>query len=103
MNALYLSSAQGCMELQEKMGRYGNTDARMYLDKEADICAILAEMPTRAQIEEMLALVDLHMDDFYAAYGEKKVQDAVLYAKDLKDRYTVLWLYYDLMGEKYDV
>lgn len=103
MNALYLSSAQGCMELQEKMGRYHSTDAGMYLDKEADIRAVLAEMPTRAQIEDMLALVDLHMDEFYAAYGRQKVQDAILYAKDLKDRYTVLWLYYDLLGEKYDV
>ena len=26
---------------------------------------------------------------------EKKIEDAVLYAKDLKDRYTVLWLYYN--------
>ena len=103
MNELYLSSAQGCMELQEKMGRYKNTDAAMYLDKESDIRAILSEMPTRAEIEDMLALVDLHMDEFYAAYGEKKIRDAVLYAKELKDRYTVLWLYYDLMGEKYDV
>lgn len=25
-------------------------------------------------------------------------QYALLYAKDLKDRYTVLWIYYDLLG-----
>ena len=28
---------------------------------------------------------------------DEDAEDAVLYAKDLKDRYSVLWLYYDLM------
>lgn len=27
-------------------------------------------------------------------YGQKKIDDAILYAKDLKDRYSVLWLAY---------
>ena len=31
-------------------------------------------------------------------YGEEKIQDAIHYAKDLKDRYTVLWMYDDLSG-----
>ena len=30
-------------------------------------------------------------------YGEGKLAEARLYAKDLKDRYTVLWTYYDLL------
>ena len=38
------------------------------------------------------------MEKFYEMYGEKKVNDAVMYAKDLKDRYSVLWLY-DLIQE----
>ena len=29
-------------------------------------------------------------------YGDKVLDDAVLYAKDLKDRYTVLWLAFAL-------
>ena len=32
--------------------------------------------------------------------GKKKINDAVAYAKDLKDRYTVLWLNYDLFGDE---
>ena len=32
-------------------------------------------------------------------YGAEKINDAVWYAKDLKDRYTVLWLNYDLFGK----
>lgn len=30
--------------------------------------------------------------------GKEKIQDAIWYAKDLKDRYSVLWMYYDLMA-----
>ena len=38
------------------------------------------------------------MDEFYALYGEKKIADAVAYAKDIKDRYSVLWVNYDYNG-----
>ena len=31
---------------------------------------------------------------------EKKIADAISYAKELKDRYTVLWMYYDLFGPR---
>lgn len=101
MKRVYLSSAEGCMALQEKMGRYQNNTARMYLDREEEIRKVLAEMPTAAEIEDMLALVELDTQDFYDLYGKEKIRDAVLYAKDLKDRYTVLWMYYDLLGDKY--
>ena len=99
MKEIYLTSAEGCMALQNKMGRYENHTLRMYADHEDAIRAILREMPTAAQIEGMLAVVGLPMDRFYAHYGESKIRDALLYAKDLKDRYTVLWMNYDLFGE----
>ena len=31
---------------------------------------------------------------FVSLYGEEKIADALLYAKDLKDRYSILWLNY---------
>ena len=30
-------------------------------------------------------------------YGKEKIETALCFAKDLKDRYTVLWMYYDLL------
>ena len=48
----------------------------------------------------MLSVVSLDVEDFYKLYDKQKIKDAILYAKDLKDRYTVLWLYYDLFGNK---
>jgi hypothetical protein len=55
-------------------------------------------MPSAEAVEEMLSAVDLKMDSFFAMYSRKKIESAVLYAKELKDRYTVLWMYYDLFG-----
>ena len=47
-------------------------------------------------------LITLEMEEFYELYSEEKLRDALLYAKDLKDRYSVLWMYYDMFGGKTD-
>ncbi len=93
---IYKSAADGCMALQEKVGNY--TAHRGYHQKEAAIRTILQEMPTGAEVEKMLSLAGLDIKDFYQLYGSEKIENAILYAKELKDRYTVLWLYYDLFG-----
>lgn len=96
MAKIYKSAADGCIALQKKTGNY--TTHRAYLQKEDGIRAILAQMPTGEEIAQMLSLVDLDMADFYRLYGEETIENAILYGKDLKDRYTVLWLYYDFYG-----
>ena len=52
-------------------------------------------MPSAKEIERLLSLVELDPAEFYAFYGEACIADAIRYAKDLKDRYTILWMYYD--------
>jgi hypothetical protein len=42
----------------------------------------------------MVDTVGLNYQEFEKLYSKQKLDDAVLYAKDLKDRYTFLWLYY---------
>lgn len=96
MNRIYQSAADGCIALQEKIGNY--TADRGYLQKEDGIRAILAEMPTSDEIVQMLSLADLDIAEFYELYGSEKIENAILYAKDLKDRYTVLWMNYDFYG-----
>jgi len=44
-----------------------------------------------------ISLIDIA--DFYKLYGEEKINNAILFAKDLKDRYTVLWMNYDFYNE----
>lgn len=98
MQAIYGEVADGCVALQEKVGNYKNDRAAVYLEKEQAIRSILAEMPSAKEIREMLGLVGLNTEEFYALYGQEKIADAILYAKDLKDRYTVLWMNYDFYG-----
>ena len=92
---IYSSAAEGCIALQKKVGNYALDRSEVYLEKEAEIRAILSEVPAAEKISEMLARVGLDMAEFYKMYSEEKIAKAVKYAKDLKDRYTVLWINYD--------
>ena len=47
-----------------------------------------------------LESVGLDISDFEKTYGKEKIQNALWFAKDLKDRYSVLWLYYCLFYEQ---
>ena len=98
MNTIYKSAAKGCIALQDKIGNYDADRLKVYKEKETEIRQILAETPSHKEIIEMLALAEIDMSKFYDLYGADKINDAVFYAKDLKDRYSVLWLYYDLFG-----
>lgn len=97
---IYGSVAEGCIALQDKVGLYEKDMLSIYQAHEQQIRSILAEMPSAAQIEEMLSAVGLNMKEFYELYSQDKIEDSLLYAKELKDRYTVLWLYYDLFGSQ---
>lgn len=92
----YGKVANGCIALQEKMGRYKQNRMPIYKENEQEIKSILSKMPTSKEIKEMLSLCELDISEFYELYGKEKIENAIKYAKDLKDRYTVLWYNYDL-------
>ncbi len=92
--------ADGCIALQTKVGAYARNLLPTYLEKEAEIKEILAAMPTASETERILCTVGLDMKAFYETYTNERIAEAIRHAKDLKDRYTVLWLYYDLFGEE---
>ena len=98
MFRIYQSVAEGCISLQDRVGNYSKDRLQIYKQKEKEIKNLLSQMPTSKEIEQMLSVVGLDIEEYYKLYGKKKIEDAILYAKDLKDRYTVLWLYYDLFG-----
>ena len=98
MYRLYGSVAEGCIALQDKVGLYQKDMLSVYKAKEPEIRAVLGQMPKAKDILKMLEAVGLNMDAFYGLYSARKIQDAVLYAKELKDRYTVLWMHYDMFG-----
>lgn len=103
MKSVYKQVADGCIELQDKVGNYANDRINIYLEKEKEIRKIIEEMPASEDIYDMLSLVGLDMNEFYSLYDKEKIEKAVLYAKDLKDRYTVLWINYDFYGDEKNV
>lgn len=98
LDEIYKSVAPGCVALQERVGNYKAERLSVYLEKENEIKEIFKKMPSSDEILEMLGRVGLDMAEFHATYSSKKISDAVKYAKDLKDRYTCLWVNYDLFG-----
>lgn len=92
---IYLSSAEEVVALQKKMGWYWEDNSSRVLPKWEEIKAVLAEAPTEAEMHQMLATANMNYQEFLDLYGQAKIDDGVLYAKDLKDRYSVLWLYYE--------
>ncbi|MBE6982535.1 MAG: iron-containing alcohol dehydrogenase [Ruminococcaceae bacterium] len=90
---VYGTSAEGVIALQNKLGWYEKDDSQAVFGKWEQIKAVLAEAPTAVQFREMVEKVGLPYEAFEKCYGKEKLADAILYAKDLKDRYTVLWLY----------
>ncbi|MCQ2427217.1 MAG: sn-glycerol-1-phosphate dehydrogenase [Clostridia bacterium] len=98
---IFGSYADEVMSLQTAAGRYANTvPEKLYSEKWPDVVKILSECPTADEITEMLTAVGFDMSEFQKMYRKDKIKDSTYFAKDLKDRYSVLWLYYDLFSEK---
>ena len=90
---IYGSVADGCIALQKKLDSY-----RMFSEntEKCDwnaIRACLQEAPDAAEMEKIISDIGLDYAEFCKFYGMDVIEDAAMYAKDLKDRYTVLWLF----------
>ena len=93
---IYGSVADEVIALQNKMGWYETDRVSIYKEKWNEIKSLLATSPTSAEMLALCEKVGLDYSTFTSLYGEEKIADAILYAKDLKDRYSVLWMNYDL-------
>ena len=93
---VYTAAADGVIALQDKIGWYEQKRLPVYREKWEQIKEVLREVPSSEKLTEYLRSVVLDIAEFVQMYGTEKIQDALWYAKDLKDRYSVLWMYYDL-------
>ena len=93
---IYGSIADEVIALQNKMGWYEIDRVSIYKEKWSEIKSILADCPTSSEMLALCEKVGLNYETYTSLYGDKKIADALLYAKDLKDRYSVLWMNYDL-------
>lgn len=94
---IYTKAAEGVIALQRKLGWYDADRLKVYRERWQEIREVLKETPSSEELIGYLESAGLDIHQFEQTYGPGKIADAIKYAKDLKDRYTVLWLYYDLM------
>lgn len=95
---VYGDIADEVVELQNKLGWYDVDRTDVYRRKWKEIKEVLSMCPTSERMTELAENIGLSYSCFKKLYGEEKIKDAYLYAKDLKDRYSVLWLYYDIFA-----
>jgi glycerol-1-phosphate dehydrogenase [NAD(P)+] len=89
---VYGKAADGIIELQQKLKWIFEERAEDYQAKWSEVREVLADSPTPDEVLAMLTDVGLDMEEFHKMYSDEKIADALRYAKDLKDRYTVLWM-----------
>ena len=97
---VYGSIADEIFALQNKMGWYEIDRLPTYKAKWAKIRETLADVPSADDMLGYVKAVGLDYNEFTNLYGADKIADGRVYAKDLKDRYSVLWMLYDLFGDK---
>jgi len=97
IHEIYKTSAGEVLSLQEKLGWYNEPKISVYKEKWQEIKAVLSEVPSSSQLCGYLKSIGLDMAEFKNMYGEEKINNAVYFAKDLKDRYSVLWMYFEIM------
>ena len=97
IRAIYGKIADSVIALQDKMGWYNVDRYPVYSEKWAEIKEVLAEAPSVEDMNAYLKSIGLDVSEFDKLYGQEKIDGALKFAKDLKDRYSVLWMYYDLL------
>lgn len=86
----YASLADSVIALQEKGEHFGENRLGQLGAMWDEIRAILDEAPSAQEIGELLKSAGYRREEFLAIYGEEKIRRSIVFAKELKDRYTLL-------------
>ena len=89
---VYTEIADSIKALQAKVGFYATDRLPTIVAKWGEIKATLLSVPSGDEITDMLTRLGLPIDEYKKMYGRDMIRDSVEFAKDLKDRYTLLWL-----------
>lgn len=94
--SIYKEYWQEVWKIQQKAGWYDKDMTNFYITHWDEIRAVLAQSPSQDEIRKMLTDIGFDLSAFEKMYGKEKIELGIWFAKDLKDRYTVLWLYDEL-------
>lgn len=92
MERVYAGAAEGVIALQERLGWHQHDFSPIFSAHWAAIQNTLQETKTPQEIDALLSQAGLSLSAFASFYSPSVIRDAVAYAKDLKDRFTILWM-----------
>ena len=98
MYAMFHDSASKLIKLQDEFDTTINMRALSY-KKQKSVKKILKQASNPKLIEKHLKNVGLDLQEFYNTYSKEKIEKAVIYAKNVRTRFTVLHLYLDTFNE----
>lgn len=90
------SLSTSVISLQEQAGLYQKNRFREVCSQWKNIQKILSEVPDGITVMKILKRMGFQSEEFTQLYGSEKIRKAVEFAKDLKDRYSLLWLLNDV-------
>ena len=90
------SLSTSVISLQEQTGLYQKDRYREVRSQWKNIRKILNEVPDGITVMKILKRMGFQNEEFTQLYGSEKIRKAVEFAKDLKDRYSLLWLLNDV-------
>lgn len=93
---VYGSLASEIIALQNKVGFYDSKRLDAIIKKWDEITETLREAPGKEEVLGLLQTIGYKIDEFWGMYGEDMIKDSIVFAKDTKDRYSVLWLLFDI-------
>ena len=82
------------------MGFYQKNRVEQIRENWPEICQILREASDAQGQLELIRRTGLDPQAFLDFYGRDKILEAVRFARDLKDRYTALWLMNDVQAQE---
>lgn len=96
IDRIYASLAPEVKRLQNEAGFYDTNRIQLIRQKWPEIKAVLMEAPSRSEMEQLLECAGYHVLKFVDFYTADVIRTGIEYAKDLKNRYTLLNLFQDV-------
>lgn len=89
---VYSGLTDEVINLRDKTGYCRLNRAEFIRDNWQNVRKILLATPDEQYVIDALQRSGFAIEEFRDLYSESLIRDAIIYAKDLKERYTVLWL-----------
>ena len=99
IQTVYGPIAPDLIAFQKKVGFYGEArqQRQAQIKKQWPLLrSVLADVPSEHEITVLIKALGLSPLELVETYSKEKIKHAILFAKELKDRYTLLWLMQDM-------